>query len=212
MRGVTIWFHTDEPVKQRRFAAVRGQELDDLLTAVGTNRDGEAFTALFDHFRPRVHAQMLRLGLPAVAAADVTQDVMETIWRKAHLFDPRKSPASVWVARIAHNRRIDVGRRSREHAYEAAADLFAIPDPAAGSDASVEAAQREEHVRAALGALPREQLKMVQLAFFEGLSHATIAAQTNLPIGTVKSRLRLAFTRLRRLLHDAGVTEALQFD
>jgi RNA polymerase sigma-70 factor (ECF subfamily) len=211
MRGVNVWFRTEGPVKHRKYAVARAQELDDLLTAVGTNRDGEAFTTLFGHFRPRVHAQMLRLGMAPVAAADVTQDVMETIWRKAHLFDRRKSPASVWVARIAHNRRIDVSRRNREHAYEVA-DLFAIPDPAAGSDVSVEAAQREEHVHAALDALPQEQFKMVQLAFFEGLSHASIAAQTNLPIGTVKSRLRLAFSRLRRLLDDAGVTEALQFD
>jgi RNA polymerase sigma-70 factor (ECF subfamily) len=154
---------------------------------------------------------MLRLGLAPFAAADVTQDVMETIWRKAHLFDRRKSAAATWVFRIAYNRCIDVGRRSREHRY-ADTDLFAIPDPAAGSDAGIADAQREEHVRAALDALPREQFKMVQLAFFEGLSHATIAARTNLPIGTVKSRLRLAFSRLRRVLQDAGVTEALQFD
>jgi hypothetical protein len=112
---------------------------------------------------------------------------------------------------IAYNRCIDVGRRSREHRH-ADTDLFAIPDPAAGSDAGVATAQQEEHVRAALDALPREQFKMVQLAFFEGLSHATIAARTNLPIGTVKSRLRLAFSRLRRVLQDAGVSEALQFD
>jgi RNA polymerase sigma-70 factor (ECF subfamily) len=211
MRGVTAWFHTDESVKHRKDAAVPTQELDDLLTAVGTKRDGEAFTTLFDHFRPRVHAQMLRLGLAPVSAADITQDVMETIWRKAHLFDRRKSPASAWVFRIALNRRIDLGRRSREHACEVA-DLFAIPDPSADSGAGIEAAQREERVHAALDALPQEQFKMVQLAFFEGLSHATIAARTNLPIGTVKSRLRLAFSRLRRLLQDAGVTEALQFD
>ena len=210
---MTAWFRTEEPVKHGKFPAVRAHELDDLLTAVGTDRDGEAFAALFDHFRPRVHAQMLRLGLAPFAAADVTQDVMETIWRKAHLFDRRKSPASAWVARIALNRRIDVSRRSREHAYEAA-DLFAIPDPdpTSGSEANIDAAQREEHVHAALDALPQEQFKMVQLAFFEGLSHATIAARTNLPIGTVKSRLRLAFSRLRRLLADAGVTEALQYD
>ena len=208
---MTIWFHSDGLEPRRKYTAAKGVELDDLLTAVGTRRDDEAFTVLFDHFRPRVHAQMLRLGLAPFAAADVTQDVMETIWRKAHLFDRRKSAAATWVFRIALNRRIDIARRSREHNC-AAADLFAIPDPAAGSDAGIEAAQREEHVRAALDALPHEQLKMVQLAFFEGLSHATIAARTNLPIGTVKSRLRLAFSRLRRLLQDAGVTEALQFD
>src|SRR5580704_17929065 len=209
--GVTSWFHTEELLPRRKYRAAKGCELDDLLTAVGANRDDEAFTALFDHFRPRVHSRMLRLGLAPFAAADVTQDVMETIWRKAHLFDSRKSAAATWVFRIALNRCIDVGRRSREHRY-ADADLFAIPDPAAGSDAGIAAAQQEEHVRAALDALPREQFKMVQLAFFEGLSHATIAARTNLPIGTVKSRLRLAFSRLRRVLQDAGVSEALQFD
>lgn len=194
-----------------RYPTARKGELDDLLIAVGAKRDGKAFAILFDHLQPRVHAQLVRLGLAPAAAEDLTQDVMETIWRKAHLFDRRKSAAATWVFRIAYNRCIDVGRRSREHRY-ADADLFAIPDPGAGSDAGIATAQREEHVRAALDALPREQFKMVQLAFFEGLSHATIAARTNLPIGTVKSRLRLAFSRLRRALQNAGVTEALQFD
>jgi RNA polymerase sigma factor (sigma-70 family) len=210
-RGVTAWFDTDESQPNRRYRAAKGRQLDDLLTAVGSSRDGEAFTALFDHFRPRVHAQMLRQGLAPFAAADVTQDVMETIWRKAHLFDPRKSAAATWVFRIAQNRRIDVGRRSREQSC-ATEDFFAIPDPAEGSDASIDAALWEARVHAALGTLPREQFRMVQLAFFEGLTHATIAARTNLPIGTVKSRLRLAFSRLRRLLDDAGETAALQFD
>jgi RNA polymerase sigma factor (sigma-70 family) len=209
--SLTEWVHNEIPSPFRRTAARPGANFDALLTAVGADRDSKAFSVLFDHFVPRVQAQMLRLGLAPFAAADVTQDVMETIWRKAHLFDRRKSAAATWVFRIALNRCIDVGRRSREHRY-ADADLFAIPDPAAGSDAGIAAAQQEEHVRAALDALPREQLKMVQLAFFEGLSHATIAARTNLPIGTVKSRLRLAFSRLRRVLQDAGVTEALQFD
>jgi RNA polymerase sigma factor (sigma-70 family) len=162
---VISWFHTDELQPRRKYRAPKGYELDDLLTAVGAKRDDEAFTALFDHFRPRVHAQMLRFGLAPFAAADVTQHVMETIWRKAHLFDRRKSAAATWVFRIAQNRCIDVGRRSREHRY-ADADLFAIPDRAAGSDAGIATAQQEEHIRAALDALPREQFKMVQLAFF----------------------------------------------
>jgi RNA polymerase sigma factor (sigma-70 family) len=204
---VTSWFHTDELQPRRKYRAAKGYELDDLLTAVGAHRDDEAFTVLFDHFRPRVHTQMLRLGLAPFAAADVTQDVMETIWRKAHLFDRRKSAAATWVFSIAHNRRIDVRRRSREFSY-ADDDLLAIPDPAESSDACLETSQRERHVHAALDALPQDQFRMVQLAFFEGLSHSTIAARTKIPIGTVKSRLRLAFSRLRRLLHDAGVTGA----
>jgi RNA polymerase sigma-70 factor (ECF subfamily) len=181
--------------------------LDDLLTAVGADRDGEAFTVLFGHFGPRVHAQMLRQGLAPFAAADVTQDVMETIWNKAHLFDRRKAAAATWVFRIAHNRRVDVGRRSREHNFPAEG-FFAIPDPAARSDDCVVSAQRDACVRDALRALPQEQLTLVRLAYFEELSHSAIAERMNLPLGTVKSRLRLAFIRLRRLLRDAGVTEA----
>ena len=103
--GVTSWFHTDELQPRRKYRAAKGYELDDLLAAVGAHRDDEAFTALFDHFRPRVHAQMLRLGLAPFAAADVTQDVMETIWRKAHLFDRRKSAAATWVFRIRSEER-----------------------------------------------------------------------------------------------------------
>jgi RNA polymerase sigma-70 factor (ECF subfamily) len=204
---VTTWFDTEASPHHRKYTGGRPHKLDDLLTAVGTNRDGEAFTVLFDHFRPRVHAQMLRQGLAPFAAADVTQDVMETVWRKAHLFDRRKAAAATWVFHIARNRRIDVRRRSREYSF-ATEDFFAIPDPTEASDDCLDAAQREARVHAALDVLPREQFTLVRLAFFEGLSHSTIAERTRLPLGTVKSRLRLAFSRLRRLLHDAGVTEA----
>src|SRR5580704_14057645 len=147
--GVTSWFHTDELQPRRKYRAAKGCELDDLLTAVGANRDDEAFTALFDHFRPRVHAQMMRLGLAPFAAADVTQDVMETVWRKAHLYDRRKSAAATWVFHIAHNRRIDVRRRSRESSY-ADEDLSAIPDPTEACDDCLDAAQRKQCVQAAL--------------------------------------------------------------
>jgi len=204
--GVASWSHTNEPSRRRDFGPP-ASGFDDLLTAVGAERDGEAFTVLFDHFRPRVHSQMLRLGLAPFVAADLTQDVMETIWRKAHLFDRHKSAAATWVFRIATNRRIDVRRRSREFAFEPE-HFFALPDPAAGSDDRIDAARREASVRTALDGLPREQFALVQLAFFDGLSHSTIARRLKLPLGTVKSRLRLAFAHLRRLLHDAGVTEA----
>ena len=137
----------------------------------------------------------------------LTQDVMETIWRKAHLYDPRKSAAVTWVFQIARNRRIDLRRRSREFSF-AAEDFFAIPDPAEGSDDCLDATQRQQRVRVALGALPQEQFTLVQLAFFDGLSHSAIAQRLNLPLGTVKSRLRLAFARLHRVLIDAGVTNA----
>jgi RNA polymerase sigma-70 factor, ECF subfamily len=182
-------------------------EFDNLLVAVGVRRDSEAFTALFDHFGPRVRAQMLRGGDTAAAAEDLAQDVMETIWHKAHLYDPNQSAAVTWIFQIARNRRVDIRRRSREYCC-VVDDFFDIPDPAEANDERLDAAQRRKHVRAALGALPREQVAIVHLAFFEGLSHSAIARKLNMPLGTVKSRLRLACTRLRRLLADAGLTEA----
>jgi RNA polymerase sigma factor (sigma-70 family) len=195
----------DRPTGQEQRPAVVIDDLSDLLTAVGASRDGRAFTVLFDHFQPRLQAQMVRRGLASFAAEDVTQDVMETIWRKAHLYDPQKSAAATWVFHIARNRRIDLRRRSRE-LNGAAEDFLLIADPAEDNDECLDAARRDEHVRTALGALPKEQVALVRLAFFEGLSHSTIARRLQLPIGTVKSRLRLAFARLRRLLREAGVT------
>jgi RNA polymerase sigma factor (sigma-70 family) len=197
---------TDHAAGRGRRPAAVTNDLSNLLTAVGASRDGKAFAVLFDHFRPRLQAQMVRRGLAPFAAEDVTQDVMETIWRKAHLYDPQKSAAATWVFHIARNRRIDLRRRSREFS-DAGEDLLVIADPAAeDNDDCLDAARRDEHVRTALDALPQEQVTLVRLAFFEGLSHSTIARRLQLPIGTVKSRLRLAFARLRRLLREAGVT------
>jgi RNA polymerase sigma-70 factor (ECF subfamily) len=207
MSQLAIGFPTRPLVHGAKPAGAAIPALDDLLTAVGVNRDGAAFATLFGHFVPRVRTQMMRLGVAAVAADDITQDVMEAIWSKAHLFDRRKSAAATWIFHIARNRRIDVRRRSREFPC-AMEDFSAIPDPGEPHDNRFDAAEREYAVRAALGALPREQFALVKLAFFDGLSHATISEQTKLPLGTVKSRLRLAFSRLRQALHDAGVTEA----
>jgi RNA polymerase sigma-70 factor (ECF subfamily) len=195
----------DSPSCPRKCPAPKRTELDDLLIAVGARRDGRAFTVLFDHFRPRVQAQMTRLGLGPTAAEDLAQDVMETIWRKAHLYDPRQSAAITWVFQIARNRSIDVKRRNREFCM-AVEDFYTIPDPSDGGEDLLDAMQRGEHVRGALEALPQEQITLIRLAFFEELSHSTIARQLNLPLGTVKSRLRLACARLERILIEAGVT------
>jgi RNA polymerase sigma factor (sigma-70 family) len=111
------------------------------------------------------------------------------------------------VFQIARNRRIDVKRRSRECSVPAE-DFFTIPDPAAACDEHLDARQRQQYVRDALGALPQEQLALVKLAFFEGLSHSAIARQLDLPLGTVKSRLRLACGRLQRLLANSGLRAA----
>jgi RNA polymerase sigma-70 factor, ECF subfamily len=201
------WSHSGVGRAWRRFPAGQKNELDELLVAIGARRDDKAFAVLFDHLRPRVQAQLMRLGLAPAAAEDLTQDVMETIWRKAHLYDPRQSAAVTWVFQLARNRRIDLRRRNRESSF-ALEDFVDIPDCAAGSDECLDASQLQQRVHVALRALPREQFTLVQLAFFDGLSHSAIAQRLKLPLGTVKSRLRLACTRLHRALTDAGLTKA----
>jgi RNA polymerase sigma factor (sigma-70 family) len=200
----------DEIAGGRPMGVVAGvatpDDFADLVAAVATKRDRYAFARLFDFFAPRIYAYLLRLRLDPGVADELTQDVMTVLWQKAELFDRSKSSVGTWLFRIARNRRIDLLRRDREDMMPdpRAHDM---PDPAPAPDDSLDMSQREERIRSALRLLPREQLDLVRLAFFEGLSNGEIATQTGLPLGTVKSRLRLAFTRLRRALEQEGVTE-----
>ena len=203
----TTGFAPREPSQQPHYKGGRATELEDLLTAVGSDRDGEAFAVLFDHFGPRVHAQMVRQGLAPFAAADVTQDVMETIWRKAHLFDRRKSAAATWVFHIARNRRIDVRRRSRE-VHLPGRGFFRHPRPGR-RQRQLYRCRPARRARARCARRPAARAVHTGAArFLRRALASAIAEQTQLPLGTVKSRLRLAFSRLRRFLLNAGVTEA----
>lgn len=178
-----------------------------LVAAVARERDREAFTRLFDHFAPRLKAYLLRLGSEGGHAEEITQEVMITLWHKAAMFDPERSSVGTWLYRIARNRRIDGLRRDRLDLVDPQESLFDIAeDPE--TDRMLDQQQREEVLRRALGSLPAEQLVLVRLAFFDSLSHSEIAEKTGLPLGTVKSRIRLAFTRLRRVLEAGGVVEA----
>jgi RNA polymerase sigma-70 factor (ECF subfamily) len=181
-------------------------EFTPLVAAVAQRRDRAAFAALFDHFGPRLNSYLIRLGTEPAQAEEIVQDVMTTLWRKAELFDPSKSSLSTWLYRIARNRRIDLARRDKGEwdPDEPMLQPSSTPD----IEKLVDEQQREEAVRSAMQSLPSEQLDLVRLAFFDGLSHSQIAEQTGLPLGTVKSRIRLAFTRLRRALEADGVVEA----
>jgi RNA polymerase sigma factor (sigma-70 family) len=175
------------------------QYFSDLIVKVATSRDKAAFVELFDHFAPRLKGYLMKQGADDAVAEEVAQDVMVTLWRKADLFDPRKSSASTWLFRIARNRRIDRLRRQKTAELdpeEPALQPTPLPDVADEMDARL----REERVRAAMASLPEEQKEVVRLAFFIGLSHSEISDQTGLPLGTVKSRIRLAFGRLRQLI------------
>jgi RNA polymerase sigma factor (sigma-70 family) len=180
-----------------------------LVGAVAERHDREAFARIFDHFVPRIEAYLSRLGADPATAQEISQDVMLTLWRKAALFDPAKSSVTTWLYRIARNRRIDAARRDRLDYVDPQDAAFDEMSDDAALDTAMDMQQREEALRLAIRQLPEEQLCLVRLAFFESLSHSTIAEMTGLPLGTVKSRIRLAFARLRRALEAQGVVEAI---
>ena len=182
-------------------------EFAALVTAVADRKDRSAFTRLFDHFAPRLNAYLLRLGADRTTAEEITQEVMVTLWRKAALFDPGKSSLATWLYRVARNRRIDMIRRDRLAFLDTQDPVLETTDES-DLDAVVDISRRGEAVRLALHSLPEEQLSLVRLAFFDGLSHSQISERTGLPLGTVKSRIRLGFARLRRTLEAGGVAEA----
>lgn len=180
-------------------------ELARLAARVASGRDRAAFAMLYDHFAPRINGYLQKLGLPAEKAEEVTQEVMVVLWHKAHLFDASKSSLATWLFRVARNRRIDVLRRDRSHLLDAE-DPMLRPEELVPPDREIDARRRDERVRAAMNLLPEEQLELVRYAFFWGLTHSQIAERAGLPLGTVKSRIRLAFARLRRELEaDPGI-------
>ena len=171
----------------------------DQVRRVAVERDVAAFTALFDYFAPRINAYLLRIGTDPTVAEEITQEAMVVLWQKAHLFDPAKSSLATWLFRVARNRRIDVLRRSRGMVLDEEATL-AVADDGDSPDQGIDSSRRADRVRAAMAELPREQAALIQLSFFDERSHSEISAATGLPLGTVKSRIRLAFGQLRRRL------------
>ena len=170
-----------------------------MIAAIATRADRDAFAALFSHFAPRVKGYMLRLGAAPQLAEDLAQETMLTVWSKAAAFDEARAAPSTWIFTIARNLRIDVARRERS---AAGVDLADAADPEPAPDARVGALQSAARVRTALVSLPPEQAEAIRLSFFLEKPHAAIAEELGLPLGTVKSRLRLAMRRLRDLLGE----------
>lgn len=170
--------------------------LSGLLVAVGTAQDKGAFAELFRFFAPRLKSFLLRLGSDSAAAEEAMQEAMVLIWRKAALYDPAKAGASTWVFTIARNVRIDRIRRERRPQLDPN-DPALVPDPIDEPDASLTRSQSRENIREAMSRLSEPERQVLQLSFFEDLSHSEIAKTLGVPLGTVKSRIRLAFGKLR---------------
>jgi RNA polymerase sigma-70 factor (ECF subfamily) len=171
----------------------------DLMEAVAIHKDKAAYGELFAYYGPRVKAYLMRLGADNALAEELAQDVMVTVWRKADLFDRTQASVSTWLFRVARNKRIDAIRRTTKPELDPN-DPLLLPSAPPAADQLITGAERDQLVRAAIVDLPEEQRQLLHQAFYDGLSHREIAEQTGTPLGTVKSRLRLAFLKLRSKL------------
>jgi RNA polymerase sigma factor (sigma-70 family) len=172
-----------------------------LVVRIAESQDREAFKALFRSFAPRIKTYLVRHGAEIHKAEELAQETLLTVWRKAAYFDPNRASVSAWMFTIARNLRIDALRREKS----AVAYALSVHEPEASEETPHtvnEIAQAQARLREAIRVLPAEQLQVIQLSFFEDKAHAEIAEELSLPLGTVKSRLRLALARLRGLVGD----------
>jgi RNA polymerase sigma factor (sigma-70 family) len=172
------------------------------MTAVALQRDTGAFETLFRYYGPRIRAYMLKRDGNRQSAEELMQETMVMIWNKAAQFDPARGTLSSWVFTIARNVRIDAFRRNNRPEFDPNDPAF-VPDAVPPADQAFEADQEAQTLRKALTKLPPDQAELLRLSFYDELSHSTIARLLQLPLGTVKSRIRLAFSRLRDLLGDS---------
>ena len=172
-------------------------EAADLIDAIAGRQDRAAFASLFRHFAPRLKAFIMRGGADAEVAQEVAQEALIMVWRKAASFDRNRASAGTWIYTIARNKRIDLLRRNTRPAIETDEWLAAFPPREDDAGKSVFAEQTYTRVQKLLAELSADQMVVVRKAFFEDKTHTVIAEELELPLGTVKSRIRLALMRLR---------------
>ena len=168
------------------------------MAAIAQDQDQSAFADIFRHFAPRVKAFLIKSGADPSLAEECMQDVMATLWRKSHMYDPARASVATWIFTIARNRKIDLLRRySRPEPEELPWGPEQPPDQADVMGLQQDTARLAE----ALAALPEKQRELIKHAYFGDLTHSEIAIETGLPLGTIKSRIRLALDRLRHSMN-----------
>ena len=175
----------------------------ELIGRVASQGDREAFKSLFEHFAPRVKGFMLKAGCSADQAEEIAQETLIAVWRKAGQFDPATTGVAAWIFTIARNLRIDAVRRAARGGKSGSeAELADAADPADTADIVISRVEDASRVKAAIERLSAEQSRVILLSFMEERPHPEIASMLGIPLGTVKSRIRLAMNRLRDLLDE----------
>ena len=185
-------------VPENSFSA---EMLSALVEAVAHHRDRTAFAKLFDHFAPRIKGFIRRRGVEAAQAEDLAQDVMLTVWNRARLYKREQGSVSTWIFTIARNRHIDLIRREKRPEIDAN-DPTLVDDTMIVGDEAVSQIETATKLSAALQKLPPDQADVLKKNFFEDKPHSEIASELGLPLGTVKSRVRLALAKLRHAVQD----------
>ena len=187
---------TDRPVIIDTNTNARADWLSH-IERIRDHKDQSAFGELFQHFAPRVKAFLMKSGSDATLAEECAQEVMATLWHKAHMFDPARASVATWIFTIARNRKIDLLRKQRRPEPE---ELTWGPEAEPDQEDTLALQQESEQLRRALAELPEAQRDLIERAYFGDLSHSQIAEETGLPLGTIKSRIRLALDRLRHAM------------
>jgi len=177
--------------------------MSTLLVTMAATRDKQIFARIFEHYAPRAKAFLMRQGMDGATAEELAQEALLIVWRKVGSFDPAKASAATWIYTVVRNLRIDTLRKLRRPEFDVDDPAF-VSDAPQRPDEAVQNHQLEKQVREALKELPEEQAEVVRLSFFEDKPHGEIAAVLSLPLGTVKSRLRLAMRRLQLILGERG--------
>lgn len=178
-----------------------GRNMPALISAVAVSRDVEAFETLFRYFAPRVKAFMTRQCRDRQLAEELMQETMMMVWNKAALFDPQRGNVEAWVFTIARNLRVSAFRKAQRPVFDPTDPAFVPDDEPAPDDAYAKKVD-SDRLRKAMAKLPPEQLEVLRYSFFDDISHRSLADKLDLPLGTIKSRIRMAFAKLRIALEE----------
>ncbi|MEP3280437.1 MAG: sigma-70 family RNA polymerase sigma factor [Stappiaceae bacterium] len=177
--------------------------LKALLKRIASDQDHAAFQSLFRHFAPRIKGFMIKAGSEAHVADDLVQDVFLKVWNKAALYNPEKAGASTWIFTIARNVRIDRLRKQSSRHFDDIDDMELIDD-APASDELLARNQTDKIVGSVIATLPTDQQDAIRLSFVENMSQSEVSEKLDIPLGTVKSRLRLAYQKMRKNLEGVA--------
>ena len=179
----------------------------EALSKIASKKDVASFKIIFDYFGPRLKSFLMSSGSNESIAEEIIQETMTIVWTKADYYNPKLASPSTWIYTIARNKKIDILRKSNK-AILVDIEVASLPPIESKLEDDIELDQKFDIINKYLDDLPKDQLELLKLNFIEEKSHGEIAKITNIPLGTVKSRIRLAMEKIRtRIKNDGNATD-----